>query len=63
MAYVYIKHILRKTASDNLLRDKEFSNAKSPNYDGYQYRLALMVYIFFDKKSSGANTSVGAIKS
>ena len=35
MACVYIKHILRTTASDNLLRDKEFSNAKNLNYDGY----------------------------
>ena len=39
------------------MRDKEFNIAKNPNYDGYQRRLASIVYKFFDKKTSG-----GAIK-
>ena len=56
MACDYIKHLLRTTASDKLLRDKKLSIAKIPNYDGYQCRIASMVYIYFDKKSSGANT-------
>ena len=29
--------------------------ASDPKYDGYQRGLALMVYNFFDKKSSGSS--------
>ena len=32
--------------------DKAFKIASEPKYDGYQRGLALMVYKFFDKKSS-----------
>ena len=39
------------------MRDKAFNIARSPKYDGYQRRLAWMVYKFFDKK-----TSSGGIK-
>ena len=35
------------------MRDEAFNIAKTPKYDGYQRRLALMVYIFDDKKASG----------
>ena len=35
----------------------------NPKYNGYQCPLASMVYKFLDKKSSGAHTSGGAIKS
>ena len=38
----------------NFLRDKTFSIAKNPKYDGYQRGLASMVYNFFDKKSKGS---------
>ena len=54
MAYVGFKDIKRRTASDKNLRDKAFSIAKTPKYDGYQRGLASMAYKFFDKKSSGS---------
>ena len=49
MAYEDFKGLLRKTASDKMLRDKAFNIAKSPKYDGYQNLLALMVHGFFEK--------------
>ena len=49
MAYEDFKGLLRKTASDKMLRDKAFNIAKSPKYDGYQTLLALMVHRFFEK--------------
>ena len=52
MAYGDFKYIVRRTASDNVLRDKKFNIAKNPKYDGYQRGLASMVYKFFDKKSA-----------
>ena len=57
MAYGDFKYLTRRTASDKVLRDKVFSIAKSPKYDGYQRGLASMVYKFFDKnsKESGVN--------
>ena len=54
MAYGDFKDLKRRTASDNVLRDKAFIIAKSPKYDGYQRELASMVYKFFDKKSTGS---------
>ena len=44
----------RKTQSDKVLKDKAFSIANNPKYDGYQRSLAAMVYKFFDKKLKGA---------
>ena len=44
------KDLARRTDSDKVLRDKVFNIAKNPKYDGYQRRLASMVYKFFDKK-------------
>ena len=35
------------------MRNKAFTIASDPKYDGYQRGLAAMVYKFFDKKSSG----------
>ena len=63
MAYENFKDLLRRTASDKVLRDKAFNIATNPKYHGYQRGLASMDYNFFDKKTSGANTSVGAVKS
>ena len=57
MAYKDFKDLARRKASDKMLSDKAFSNAKNPKYDGYQKGLASMVYKFCDKKASG-----GAIK-
>ena len=47
MAYSEFKNLTRRTASDKILRDKAFNIAKNPKYDGYQCRLALIVYAFF----------------
>ena len=52
MAYGDFKDIKRRTASDNILKDKAFNIAKNPKYDGYQRTLASTVYKFFDKKST-----------
>ena len=53
MTYGDFKDLARRTASDNVLRDKAFDIAKNPKYDGYQRRLASMVYKFFKKSDSG----------
>ena len=42
----WLKDLARRTASDEVLRDKSFNI-------GYQRELASMVYTFFDKKSPG----------
>ena len=41
MAYGDFKNLARKTASDQVLRDKAFTFAKNPKYDGYQEVLLL----------------------
>ena len=53
MAYGKSKDLAKRTQSDKVLRDKAFKIASNPNYDEYQRGLASMLYIFFDKKSSG----------
>ena len=52
MAHGHFKDLARRTASDEVLRDKAFNIAKSPKYHGYQRGLASMVYRFFDKRSA-----------
>ena len=52
MAYDDFKDLYRRTASDKILHDKASHIAKNLKYDGYQCRLASMVYKFFDKKTS-----------
>ena len=54
MAYGDFKDLNKRTASDKVLPDKTFNIAKNLKYDGYQRGLALMVYKFFDKKTSGS---------
>ena len=49
MTYGDFKDLKRRTAADNVLRDKAFNIAKNPKYDGYQIWLASMV----DKKTKG----------
>ena len=39
------------------MRNKAFKIASDLKYDGYQRRLASMVYKFFDKKSASLNKS------
>ena len=41
------KDLTRRTASDEMLHDKAFNIFRYPKYDGYQRRLASMVYICF----------------
>ena len=45
------KDSIRRAASDKVLRDKAFSIAKNPKYDGYQTSLPCMIYKFFDKNT------------
>ena len=52
MAYGDFKDLVRRTASDKVLRDEAFNIAKNPKYDGHQTGLACKVYEFFDKKSA-----------
>ena len=56
MAYGDSRDLVRRTASDNIMRDKAFHIAKNPKCDGYQRGLASMIYKFFDKKTSGSST-------
>ena len=58
MAYGDYKDLKRRTASDEILRDKAFNVAKNPKYDGCQRGLASMVYRFFDKKSGIAGGGI-----
>ena len=62
MAYGLIKNLVKRTQSDNILKDKAFKIAIDPNYDGYQRGLASMVYKFFDKKSTSLNKSASLNK-
>ena len=51
MVYGKPKDLIKRTQSDKVLKDKGFKIANNPKYDGYQRRLASLVYTFFDKKS------------
>ena len=53
MAYGKCKDLVKRTQSDEVLRDKAFKIASNPKHDEYQRGLASMVYKFFDKKSKG----------
>ena len=59
MAHGDFVELTRRKASDKILRDKAFNIAKNPHHDGYQHRLASMVYKFFDKKTSGSGIKNG----
>ena len=54
MAYGDFKDLAKRTISDKVLRDEAFKIASDQKYDGYQRRLASMVYKFFDKKLQGS---------
>ena len=58
MAYGDFKDLKRRTFSDKVLRNKAFNVVKNLKYDGYQRRLASMVYKFFDKKSAGGGVNI-----
>ena len=55
MAYGKSNDLTKRTQLDKSLRDKAFKTAVDPKYDCYQRGLASMVYMLFDKKSSGSN--------
>ena len=58
MAYGNFKDLARRRASDKVLRDKALNIAKGSKYDGYQRRLASMIYKFFDKNSKGSGANI-----
>ena len=53
MAYGDSKDLPRRTAFSIMLCHKGSNIAENPKYDGYQRGLALIVYKFFNKKTSG----------
>ena len=66
-AYFGSKDLTKRTVADKVLRDKAINIAKDPKCDGYQRRLASMVYKCFDSKvalpdkkseGSGVNTKL-----
>ena len=59
MAYRKSKDLIKRTQSDNVLKDKAFKIANNPSY-GYQRGLASMVYKFFNKKSASLDKSKGS---
>ena len=46
MAYGSYNDLVKKTESDNVLRDKALKIASNPKYNGYERGLASMVYNF-----------------
>ena len=58
MAYGDFKDLVKRTASDKILRNKAFHIAKNPKYDGCQRGLASIVYKCFDKKSKGSGVAM-----
>ena len=57
-SYANHKDLINRTKSDKVLRDKAYNIASNPEYDGYQRRLASIVYKFFDKKSTEGPSSL-----
>ena len=49
MAYGDFKDLAKRTAADKVLRNKAFEIASDQKYDGYQRKLASMVYNFVIK--------------
>ena len=47
MAYGKSKYLVKRTQSDNALKDKAFKIANNSKYDGYERGLASMVYNYF----------------
>ena len=60
MGYGKSKHLVKRTQSDKVLRDKAFKIVIDPKHDGYQRGLPSMVYKFFDKKFVSLNKSSGS---
>ena len=60
MAYGDFKNPPRRTASEKVLYDKAFKIVSDPKYDGYQCRLASVVYKIFDNEARVTSTHTGA---
>ena len=60
MAYGKSKDLIKRTQSDKVLKDKAFTIANNPNYNGYKKGLASIVYKVFDKKSASLDKSKGS---
>ena len=54
MAYRESKDLAKIPQLDKVLRNKAFKMASDRKYDGYQRGPVSMVYMFFDKTSSGS---------
>ena len=54
MTYGKYIDLTKRTESDKVLKDKSFKIASNPRYNGYERRLASMVYNFFYKKSKNS---------
>ena len=53
MAYRDFKDLNRRAGADKVFRNKAVNVAKDAKYDGYQRGIALIFYVFFNKKTSG----------
>ena len=62
MAYGKFKELLRRTASDKILRGKACIIAKNSKHDGYQRGLASMVFKFSDETTGGGAVKNGIIQ-
>ena len=62
MAYGDFKELITRTASVKILRDKALNIAKNPKYDEYHRDLVLLIYKFFDKKTSGGAATLARSK-
>ena len=47
MAYGDFKDLAKRTSSEKIKKNKGFSSAKNPKYDGHQKALDSFVYKFF----------------
>ena len=57
--FLTVKDLAKRTASDNILKERAYKISINPKYDGYQRELASIVFTFFDNKTgSGPKTSV-----
>ena len=60
-AYADHKDLINRTEADKVLKDEASNIASNPEYNGYQRGLASMVYMFFDKKSTGSGIASSSI--
>ena len=54
MAFGKSKDLVKRTKWDKVFKNKAFTIASNPKYEGYQRGLTSMIYNFFDKKSNGS---------